>query len=400
MKKPAKIAGWEIMQNLRNKQFIIGVFLTPVLILVFGGLPSFLQRFSEPDEHKFLYAAEETAVHEYIQSIEQGWENELTLFHHTGDPDELEAAAEEAGADGYFILDSAFLERGEVYLYTFDTTMDNFPQLNTLLSDALQQHRLEQHGIGREVAEDITASASLIPVSLEGEDEDMGARLISALIFGGGFFFLILTSGTMLLQSALKEKKEKMTEIILSSTSPGSLMAGKMVGHLVLGIIQLGVWLGIGLPLAEYFFDFPLLEAFFNPALPLFILFGLLGYLLFAAIYIGVGATMEDMQSASNAQSIVFMLPVLPVILAGPVFTNPTGIIARVASQFPLTSPIIVIARIALGAISTWEIILSASILIVTSILLTFLAAKIFRVGMLMYGKSASPGEVLRWLRY
>ncbi len=400
MKKSAKVAGWEIMQNLRNKQFIIGIFLTPVLILVFGGLPNLLARLGEEDARKFYYATELSVVQETLTEIQQEQFADLDLVYYTGPPAELAAEAEAAEADGYFIIDDQFIREGHIYLQSFSTPVDNYPQLQTLMTEVLQQYRLQEHQLEAEVLKSVTASASIIPRTPEDDGQDIGFRIISALIFGGGFFFLILTSGTMLMQSALKEKKEKMTEIILSSIPPKTLMAGKITGHLVLGIIQIGTWFAIGLPLANYFFDFPVLEAFFNPALPLFILFGLLGYLLFAAIYIGVGATMEDLQSATNAQSLVFMLPVLPVIIAGPVLNNPTGLLAQIASFFPLTSPIIVIARTAMGAIATWEIAVSAAILLVTCVLLTWLAAKIFRVGMLMYGKSASPAEVLRWLKY
>lgn len=400
MKKSARIAGWEIMQNLRNKQFIIGVFLTPLLILLFGGLPTLLGQISEPPVRTFYYAVESEELERHFNTAAADLNERFSFNRYQGPAGEIRSEAETAGADGYFVLDEEFTGGGSVDLYTFDTPLETFAPLERVFSETLQQYRIERHGVERELVQELTAGARINPVSLDEGAGSMDFRLISALIFGGGVFFLILTSGTMLMQSALKEKKEKMTEIILSSTSAKSLMAGKMVGHLMLGMIQIGVWFGIGLPLADYFFDFPVLEAFFNPALPLFILFGLLGYLLFAAVYIGVGATMEDLQSATNAQSMVFMLPVLPVIIAGPVFSNPTGVLARGATFFPLTAPIIAIARIALGAIATWEIILSAAILILTSILLTALAARIFRVGMLMYGKSASPREVLRWLRY
>ena len=400
MKKSAKIASWEIMQNLRNKQFIIGIFLTPVLILIFGGLPNLLGRLEGTEERTFYYATEISSMQENIEKIQQERLNDLNLVYYTGPPAELAAEAEAAEADGYFIIDDQFLREGHIYLQSFSSPVDNFPQLQTFMTEVLQQYRLQEHQLEADVLESITASASIIPRTPEGEGQDIGFRIISALIFGGGFFFLILTSGTMLMQSALKEKKEKMTEIILSSISAQNLMAGKITGHLILGIIQIGTWFAIGLPLANYFFDFPVLEAFFNPALPLFILFGLLGYLLFASIYIGVGATMEDLQSATNAQSLVFMLPVLPVIIAGPVLNNPGGMLAQIATFFPITSPIIVIARTAMGAIATWEIVVSAGILLITCVLLTWLAAEIFRVGMLMYGKSASPAEVMRWLRY
>jgi len=384
------------MRNLRNKQFIIGIFLTPVLILLFGGLPTLLDRIDRPEERQLYYLNETETVWE----LDDGSLNGLVLQEYQGSREGIQEAASEAGADGYFILDDSFFAEGELTLYTFEATTATFAGLRELLNDSLQQHRMEQYGLEREVIDDVTAEARLQVSSLAEDERDMGSRVVTAVIFGGGLFFLLITSNSMLLYSALQEKKDKMTEIVLSSISAEGLMAGKIIGHLILGMIQIGVWFGIGLPLADYFLDFPILEAFFNPALPLFIVFSLLGYLMFAALFVGIGSTMEDIQSASNSQSMIFMLPVLPVLIIGPVITNPGGFLATIGSLFPLTAPIIVIVRTALGVIPVWEIALSAVILLVTTVVLILLAARIFRVGMLMYGKSASFSEVLRWIRH
>ncbi len=396
LKKTFKITGWEVMRNLRNKQFIIGIFLTPVLILLFGGLPTLLDRIDRPEERQVFYLNETEAV----LDLDDGPLNELVLQEYQGSREGIQEAASEAGADGYFILDDSFFEEGQLTLYTFEATTASFAGLQALLNDSLQQYRMEEYGLEREVVAEVTAVAQLQVSSLAEDEREMGSRVITAVIFGGGLFFLLITSGSMLLYSALQEKKDKMTEIILSSISAEGMMAGKIIGHFLLGMIQIGVWFGIGLPLADYFFDFPILEAFFNPALPLFIVFALLGYLMFAALFVGIGSTMEDIQSASNSQSMVFMLPVLPVLIIGPVFSNPGGLLATLGSLFPLTAPIIVIVRTALGVIPVWEIAISAVILLVTTVIFTLLAARIFRVGMLMYGKSASFSEVLRWLRH
>ncbi|MFW5873513.1 MAG: ABC transporter permease [Bacillota bacterium] len=396
IKKIFKITSWEVMRNLRNKQFIIGIFLTPVLILIFGGLPNLIQRFDAPVERTFYYQNRSEVQLDWSENILEN----TNLIQYQNSQEEMINEAETNGADGYFIIDQEFFETGNINLNVFSLSATNHGGLNALLSEELQNYKLAAHDLSEEVIQEVTMSANLQVVSLEDDGTAMSSRIITAVIFGGGLFFLLITSGSMLLQSALQEKKEKMSEIILSSISSEQLMAGKIIGHFILGMIQIGVWFGIGIPLADYFFDLPLLESFFNPALPLIAVFALLGYLVFAALFVGIGATMEDLQSATNAQSMVFMLPVLPVLVVGPVFNNPGGMLARIVTYFPLTAPVISIVRIAIGEISNFEIAITLVILFITTILFTLAAAKIFRVGMLMYGKSASFKEMLRWLKY
>jgi ABC-2 type transport system permease protein len=130
------------------------------------------------------------------------------------------------------------------------------------------------------------------------------------------------------------------------------------------------------------------------------IFFALTGYLLYAALFVGIGATMTDMQSASNTQGMVFMLPVLGILFVGPVISNPNGLAAQIGTFFPLTSPTITILRLGLAEVPAWELAVAGLILIVTTILVIKAAAKVFRVGMLMYGKTASVAEMWKWMRY
>ena len=191
-----------------------------------------------------------------------------------------------------------------------------------------------------------------------------------------------------------------MAEVVLSSIPPSTLMQGKIIGHFLLGLIQLGFWLALGLPIALYFLDFSLVEALQAANLPVILFFGLGGYLLFSALFVGLGATMEDLQSAGNSQGMVIMLPMLAFLFIGPVVSNPDGSIAVFASIFPFTSSAIMMMRSGLTAVPLWQMLTSAALLLVTALATMRLAAKIFRVGMLMYGKNATPKEIMRWLRY
>jgi ABC-2 type transport system permease protein len=191
-----------------------------------------------------------------------------------------------------------------------------------------------------------------------------------------------------------------MVEVILSSVETEHLMQGKILGNFLLGLIQLGVWVGIGLPAAWLVFQIPVFDYISVAQVPILLFFTLTGYLLFAAFFVGIGATAVDLQSMSNAQGMVIMLPILGFLFVVPVISNPDGLVAQVATLFPLTSALITILRLGLTTVPVWELVTAGAILLLTTVLVTRAAAKIFRVGMLMYGKSANLGEMWKWMRY
>ena len=159
-------------------------------------------------------------------------------------------------------------------------------------------------------------------------------------------------------------------------------------------------WLVLAIPAAIFLLDFPVWEALGGVNLGLLALFGLCSYLLNAAMFVGLGATMDDIQNAGNAQGLVMMLPMLSFFFIAPVVSNPNGSVAVLASFFPFTSPVIMIIRSAMTQVPVWQVVLSVIVLLLAVLAISLAAAKVFRVGMLMYGKTASLAEIGKWLRY
>ena len=177
-------------------------------------------------------------------------------------------------------------------------------------------------------------------------------------------------------------------------------MQGKIIGYFVLGIIQVLVFIVLVLPVLVWKIDVPILEYLFVPELALLLFIAILGYLLFAALFVGIGATMADISTAGNFQGMIMMLPFTALIFVGPVFSDPSGIWAQIGSYIPFTSPAILILRLTLMEEWPWiEIIIAQAILIVSVWVFMKLAGKIFKIGILMYGKNATPGEIWRWIR-
>src|SRR5690625_7649642 len=217
--------------------------------------------------------------------------------------------------------------------------------------------------------------------------------------FAGIILFSIVISGMMIFQSASQEKKDKIDEIILSSLTPNELMHGKIIVYFVLRIIQVFVWLGFVIPIVIWKFDFPMFEYLFVPELAILLLIAILGYLFFASIFVGLGATIEDVSTSGNFQGLVLMLPFVPFMLIGPVMSDPHGVIAKVGSFIPVTSPGILLLRLTmLEEWPTLEIAICLGILVVCVWLFMKLAGKVFQTGILLYGKNATPREIWRWL--
>ncbi len=397
MNKTMKIIQWEVMRNLRNKQFIIGLLITPVIILLFAGVPKILERFDKPVVHKYLVIDEIDILESVSESIPI--EN-LILDRYEGEREEVSAEVTERGFTGYVILPANFWEAGSIEINYKERNQIGERVLQSLLSGYLQQHRMQEFEVDAAELQYLTANVELDLKPLEEAVVPQVNEIIVSAVFLMLIFYLIFSSGSMLMQSSLQERRDRMAEIMLSSVRANQLMSGKIVGQFLLGMMQLFFWIAISIPAVIYFLDFPVMQALAETNLLVIGLFGLFGYLLFSSMFVSMGATMEDMQSAGNSQGLVMLIPLLSMLFLTPVISNPNGVVSRFASIFPITSPFLMVLRNAITQVPVWEIILSFSLLFLSALLVIRLAGKIFRIGMLMYGKTATIGEIFHWLKY
>lgn len=397
MKTTWQIAEWEILRNLKNKQFLMGLLITPLVVLFFASIPNLLERLERPKTEVYYfidrYGAEELFLEETVEA-------EIEFVVYRGLESDLPEVVQEESAAGYFVIEENKISQGLLPVYLQGSNRKGLATIERLFSELVREKKLVESGLDREQLEYLMTEGVVMGVVLDDDLLVSWEQMIMSIAFAVVFFILIMGSSMMLLTSAIQEKKDRMVEIVLSSISPLNLMQGKIVGHFVLGLVQLGVWLALGLPVARFVMDIPVFDYFsFNHVIVLFF-YLLLGYMLHAAIFVAIGSTMEDVQNASNAQGMIMMLPFLPLVLAAPVVANPDGIVSTAASIFPLTSPVIMILRTGFTVVPWWQIGVSITILLITAFLFTALAAKIFRVGMLMYGKNISMGEMWRWMRH
>ncbi|MBP1970979.1 ABC-2 type transport system permease protein [Virgibacillus natechei] len=407
-----KVAKWEVKRNLKNKSYIIGLFLTPAIFLFFFMMPTIFGGSDEEEEvSTSVLVHDQLGVYEEIQQAsgqaDLDWELQQTDIDETNVSGELENSENTA----YVFIDDRALEEGVVPVYTSEEIDPFFINQVTMLEAPIQAIQLEQLGLTDE--EMAVVSSGVVfeetsPESVDGAGEEpteagMPEEMLERLVpgaFAGAIMLSIVFTGMAIFQSASQEKKDKIAEIILSSLTPGELMQGKIFGYFILGLIQVAVLVVFVLPVIVWQVDMPIMEYLFVPELLLLIAIAILGYLLFASIFVGIGATMADVSTAGNFQGMVMMLPFLPFIFIGPVLSDPNGLAAQIGTYIPFTSPGVLLLRLSTMEEWPWvEIIIALAILVVSVWIFMKLAGKIFKTGILLYGKNATPGEIWKWIR-
>ncbi|MBT9156370.1 MAG: hypothetical protein DDT37_01355 [Firmicutes bacterium] len=391
-----RVARWEVLKMLKNPSFLIGILLTPIIMLVFGGIPTLLQRI-DADQPFRLFVLDELGISETLVALKPD-EMNIELVPYTGSLTALKEEILGESTMGFVVLDRTALAARTA---TITVGGDGIPPLqgfSALLSSVLRYHALQEHGVSAEIIGLAMAPFHVVTTSLT-QQEDMYAHLVP-LVFGGLILMAVFITGMMTLQSAVTEKKDRMAEVLLSSVSPDSLMQGKIIGNCLLGMIQIAAWLVFGIAAAYLFYDIPVLHYLATPFLPLILFFALGGYVLYASVLVAIGATIEDMATATNFQSMVFMVPMIPVLFIGPVIANPNGLVAMIGSYFPFAAPGVMVMRLALSTtLTAVDIVLPALLLLLLTGLMMKLAGKVFRTAMLMYGKNPTPAEMWRWMR-
>lgn len=390
------------------------MFMTPLIFVIFTFIGS-LMGDSSSDKNADVtdvYVNDQLELFEPIEDTAETYELAWDLHETTLDKAAIEEELEESEDTAYIFITEEDINQGEIPVYTSDDMSINFMDQVQLLEGPITEWRAKKVGLTDEELAAVSMPVSFDELSVqdlnassnkEEADNQMVEELLAQIVpgaFGGIILLSIVITGMYIFQSASLEKKDKIAEIILSSVTPGELMQGKIVGYFILGIFQTITILLFAIPIALWKVDYPVITYLLVPETLLFVFIAILGYLLFASLFVGIGATMADMSSAGNFQGLVMMLPFLPFIFIGPVISDPSGLFAKIGTFFPFTTPGVLILRLSLLEEWPWlEIGIALLILIVTIWIAMKMAGKVFKVGILMYGKNATPKEIWKWLR-
>ena len=283
-------------------------------------------------------------------------------------------------------------------------------QIQSRLNSAVHRQRLIAEGVKDQDVDALSKSVGIAtyPVNEKGQEgaEDSGAGFVMVFIIAFLIYMTVLLYGQVVLGAIVEEKETRIAEILFSSVRPFYLMLGKLIGVSLMALTQLGIWVAAFGVVAAYVLptvaargtdvNLPhLAPGFF---LYFFLFFGL-GYFIYATIYVLVGSMVTTTQEGGQmAMPIVFLL-MAGLYLAFPVIRAPNSPFAFWVSMVPFFAPITMMVRIVSQQPPFWQIALSFIIGCVTVVLLLWLATRIYRIGMLMYGKKATISEVVRWVR-
>ena len=436
MNKLKLIIKREFIAKVRNKTFIIMTLLSPLLMIGMIALVAFLTKSSIEKKINVSY------VDESGYFGEDNLEDTNTIRFEDMTSIGLEKAKVivfETDQEGLlFIPKNGSIDEiaNNIQFFSKDSPgMVTISELESIIEKKLENKKMLQLNIDLQKLEKSNVN---VDINLSNFSGKKSSKLINGIKIGLGMgagyliMMFIIVYGAMVMRSVIEEKTSRIIEVIISSVKPFQLMLGKILGVAAAGLTQFVIWgilLFLGLIVSSFVFgvdlsaninstnisaeqieglsqdrgQFILLEIFNLPLFSMFILFimyFLFGYLLYSSIYAAIGAAVDN-----ETDSQQFMLPVIMPLLIGvyvgfaTVINDPNGSIATTFSMIPFTSPIVMLMRIPFG-VPWWQILISLLILFTTFLGVVWLAAKIYRVGILMYGKKVNYKELYKWLRY
>ncbi len=412
MKKTLIVGKWEYIEKVKTKTFLISLFLTPAIIILFAVLPTLLANQIETttkaigiiDTSGIYFRELREKVSQYKLEDNQPNYVLVNLAGANKNIGEIKNSSDElvllGKLEGYLLIlnggtDSLKAEFCDKNTANF-RDIDNFTNaLNNVRADLI----LTKEGVSPSIIKSISDKIKINPIKIEkGNTESKSDFLViffSSFVFIILLMMMILSSGGMLIRSLVEEKSNRLIEILISSCTPDELLMGKVFGLSSLGLTQVIIWSLVGISLAGA--GVIPIEVF-NNLVPIFIYF-LFGFVFYSAIFVGIGSIVTSEQEAQQITSYLSLVLVLPVALTLPAIENPDSLLVHILSLVPFTAPSIMILRFNIGPIPGWEVILSAVIMIISIYFVVFVSAKIFRIGILSYGKKPSLREIINWLK-
>lgn len=453
MNKLLAIIKREYLQRVRTKFFVIMTVLGPLMLVVFTVVPGLLVEMKTGETRiAIIDQTEGTKLYEPIRrgllnadGDEAENDNKQTLAGSVNDNQkdrmqkagksftgsfrveevklsgrplddvrrELNARIGRDELEGYLVIPPDILSSSKSKPAYYGRNVGDLmtsQQIQSRLNSAVRRERLIAEGVKDQDIDSLAKSVGVAtyPVNEKGQEgaEDSGAGFVMVFIVAFLIYMTVLLYGQVVLGAIVEEKETRIAEILFSSVRPFYLMVGKLIGVSLMALTQLGIWVAAFGAVAAYVL--PAIAARGKevnlPHLPLlffvyFFLFFGLGYFIYATIYVLVGSMVTTTQEGGQMAMPVIFLLMAGLYLAFPVIRAPNSSFAFWVSMVPFFAPITMTVRIVSQMPPFWQIALSFLIGCVTVVLLLWLASRIYRIGMLMYGKKATIPEVIRWVR-
>ncbi len=405
-----KIALFEYRRRIRSKWFIIGTFGMPLLILGISLISGYINGTGLTVDTQYYGLIDETAHlgKQLSAALDDKYGDKdrapLELAVAEGTFEELQVQYDQLVTDktlsGYFVILSNFTEQPVLKYYSQSASNFRLTEvIESELKDILIQYRASALSLPLSTLDtlffDLDVNQYEIGAESKQETNELVAEYIAPFIFMFLLFLGIFTGGQLLLRAVLEERSSRVIEVLLSTVSYNDLMAGKILGLGMLGLTQSAIYLVVG-ALAGNYYDLSIITPTIGV---LYFVYFILGYLLYAGIYIGVGALFDSEQEAQQAIQIITFIAIIPMMLWTVVLENPNSTFVNVLTYIPLVTPFFMIIKIAVGETTTLQIIATTLIMLVSVLGSIRMAAKVFRTGILLYGKRITLPEIIRWIK-
>ena len=420
----------EFWRRVRSKAFILATILVPVGFVILAAAPALFGYLAEQTDERVVALVDETG--QLADSLAAAGGDRITFKSTDAPIDSVRAAVRGGTYDGYLLLPASLLEgEGEATYYSMEGGgLTLRTQIDGLVNRVTQERRLTSAGANASVLSIVRSDVGLSTRKLaeeEGTTADSSLAL-TAIGYAMAFiiYFAVFIYGQYVMQGVIEEKSNRVVEIVVSSVRPFELLMGKVLGIGAMGLVQMVTW--AVLVVGGFSVAGPVLALVMSPedlgaapdasqqavaeaagaslpTIPLdlviwFVLFFLGGFLLYAALFAAVGSAVEQQQDAQNLLLPVMTPLIVPILFLFFIIQSPNATVSVVMSLIPFFSPILMVLRAAIANVPLWEIGLAFGLLMATFVGMIWVAGRIYRVGILSYGKTPGFREIARWVTY
>ncbi len=434
-RKIGTIISHEFKTKVKNKWFLIATLLGPLIMIALFAVPALISYFSMQTTTQKIAVIDLTNKYgaELIKTS-----NKQIFYISNASVQALSDSVRKDLVPSFLVIDSNMINSASVYLYSKGS---GGLSINDKISDAVGEIRLNEllasTGVDKAVYDNLHKRINIQELKVSDdkakglEANSSGFQIILAYIAAFAIYMMILMYGQNVMRGVIEEKANRIVEIIASSARPFEIMFGKVVGIGLVGIVQMSVWIGLSLlilslaaPILQslgidavsssqmsgmtpQMMDQAAMSKLTIPSISPLIFFALFffflaGYFIYATLYAGIGAAVDQEADAGQISTPVTLLIVIPIMMISAIMSDPNSTTSVVLSLIPFFSPMLMLARIIItnGMLPMWQVLLSVILCILTFLGSLWVAAKIYRIGILVYGKKPTIAEIFRWLTH
>ena len=434
LSKIGLIIGREYSVRVKKKSFILTTILTPIFMAALILIPSLIMLYNGKDQQKVMFVDRSGLVQPYFES---GESVQYSFADGAADIDQMKADFKDLGVD-ILVFVSSLDEDNNVSVTTYSkepVSLETKSDLARKVETAVRDYKLKAYDIVgyddimAKVRTDVSVEALTLTEDGGEKEDSVEAYMIIAYIMSFLIYIFTFMFGNMVMRGVIEEKSNRIVEVIVSSVSSFELMMGKIIGVAGVALTQFIIWIVLTLVLVTgggLIFGADVLSSGSGSVMAagegvtenvasgilgglaslnipylliFFLVYFLLGYLLYASMFAAVGSAVDNEAETGQLAMPITIPLMLGLFIMLHTFQHPSSPLSFWASIIPFTSPMVMLARLPFGVVPGWQLALSIALLLLTFVLVTYISARIYRVGILMYGKKATFKDLYKWMK-